>query len=284
VGSLAKSEEVTAEAELATRQENLINAKSNLAKTKLSLLQLINPPRVNLWNRDINLLSTPENPAEKLADIEQHVMIAMQMRPELNQAKLQWQRDELEIVKTKNGLLPQLDLFITLGKTGYADSFGRSAENIAHKNNYDIIGGITFEYPPVNRGAEARNLRAVITRDQAREAINNLSQTIEVDVRDAYLEIIRTKEQVAATAVTRKLQEEKLRVEIEKFRVGLSTSLLVAQTERDLFLSQIAENFAVVNHIKAFVEFYRLEGTLLERRGIASPGRETVKLADISVR
>ena len=137
----------------------------------------------------------------------------MQMRPELNQAKLQWQRGELEVVKTRNGLLPQLDLFITLGRTGYADSFGQSVKNISSTNNYDIMGGISFEYYPHNRGAEARNLRAVVTREQTRESINNLAQMVEVDVRNAYLEIIRAREQVAATAASRKLQEEKLRIE-----------------------------------------------------------------------
>jgi outer membrane protein len=284
IGSLARSELTTAEAELALRQVNLINARSALAKAKLNLLWLINPPGTNLWNREIILQSVPSNPTEQPQDVEMHVAIATQMRPELNQAKLQWQRDELEIVKTKNGLLPRLDAFITLGKTGYADSFGQSVKNIGSENKYDAAAGIIFEYSPVNRGAEARNLRAVVTRDQARESINNLAQTVEVDVRDAYLEIIRAREQVTATAASRKLQEEKLRIETEKYRVGKSTALLIAQVERDFLTSRIAEIQAVVGHIKAFVELYRLDGTLLERRGIASPGRETVKLPDITVR
>ena len=206
--------------------------------------------------------------------------LALQMRPDLNQAKLQWQRDELEIVKTKNGLLPRLDLFLTLGKTGYADSFGHSVDNIFHNNDYDILGGVTFGMSPLNRGEKARHLRAVVTRNQARDAINNLAQLVEVDVRTAYLEIIRTQEQVAATGATRKLQEEKFNVEAEKFRVGKSTSLLVAQTQRDLLVSQIAEIEAVASYIKSFVELYRLEGSLLERRGIVSPGREAVKLKE----
>jgi outer membrane protein len=285
LGSLARSELTTAEAELALRNEDLINARSTLAKTKLSLLQLINPPGANLWNKEVILQSAPSNPTEQPQDVEMHVAIAMQMRPELNQAKLQWQRDKLEVVKTKNGLLPQLDLFITLGRTGYANSFGQSVKNISSsRDDYDIMGGVSFEYYPHNRGAEARNLRAVATREQARESIDNLSQTVEVDVRNAYLEIIRSREQVAATAASRKLQEEKLRIETEKFRVGKSTALLVAQAERDFLSSRIVEVQALVGYIKAFVELYRLDGTLLERRGIASPGREAVKLPDITVR
>jgi outer membrane protein TolC len=281
VGKLAPSELAAAEAEVALRREDLINARSALAQIKLGLLHLINPPSVNLWDREIVLESLPASPSIELDSVEPHIALALKMRPDLNQAKLLWQRDELEVLKTKNGLLPKLDLFITLGKTGYADSFGSSIKDV-HGDNYDALVGLTFEYPPLNRAAEARHLRAVLTRHQAQEAINNLSQLIEVDVRSTYLEIVRTQEQIAATAATRKLQEEKQRWETEKFRVGKSTSLLVAQAQRDLVASQISEVRAVVNYMKAFVEMYRLEGSLLERRGIASPGREPVRLPDMA--
>jgi len=280
VGKLAQSELAAAEAEVALRHEDLINARSTLAKVKLNLLQLINPPWANLWDRDIVLETKPEIPLIELDGVEPHVALALKMRSDLNQAKLQWQRDDLEVVKTKNGLLPKLDLFITLGKTGYSESFEGSFKDM-HHDNFNTTAGISFEYPPINRSAQARNLRAILTRDQAMESIKNLSQLVEVDVRTAYLEIVRTKEQVAATAATRKLQEEKLRAETEKFRVGKSTSLLVAAAQRDLLSSQITATQSVANYIKAFVELYRLEGSLLERRGVASPGREPVKLSDM---
>jgi outer membrane protein TolC len=211
--------------------------------------------------------------------VEPHVALALQMRPDLNQARLLWQRGELEIVKTRNGLLPKLDLFVTLGRTGFAESFGKSIAD-AEDNGYNALAGLNFEFPVRNRAAESRHLRAVLTRRQAKEAIGNLSQLIEVDVRTAYLEIARSQEQVVATAATRKLQEEKVGVETEKFRLGKSTSLLVAQAQRDLVSSQIDEVQAVVGYLKALVEIYRLEGSLLERRGIAGPGREPVELPE----
>jgi len=288
LGDLAPTELSAAEAEVALRREGLINARSTLAKTKLALLRLVNPrgaspaePGASFWDRAVVLTSPPVSPSITLDDVQSHVALAMQMRPDLNQARLLWQRDELEIVKTRNGLLPRLDLFATLGRTGFADSFGGSLKNL-DENNYDALVGFDFEYPLGNRGARARHFRAVLTRQQARESIDNLSQLIDVDVRSAYLEIVRSQEQVAATAATRKLQEEKLRVETEKFRLGKSTSLLVGQAQRDYVSSQIDEIQAVISYLKSFVEMYRLEGSLLERRGIAGPGREPVKLSDAS--
>ena len=279
VGDLAPTERSAAEAEVALRHEALINTRSTLAKTKLDLLRLVNPPGANLWDREVVLASQPTAPSIALDDVQSHVALALQRRPDLNQARLLWQRGDLEILKTRNGLLPKLDLFVTLGRTGFAESFGGSFAG-RDNNALGVLAGLNFEVPVWNRAAESRHLRAVLTHEQAREAIGNLSQLIEVDVRTAFLEIVRSQEQVVATAATRKLQDEKLRVETEKFRLGKSTSLLVAQAQRDLVSSQIDEVQAVVNYRKALVEIYRQEGSLLERRGIAAPGREPVQLPE----
>lgn len=277
-GALAETELAAAQAEMALRREDLINARSTLATVRLRMLRLLNPPGAENWERDIVLQNQPIVLDTPLDDIVSHVQVALRMRPELNQALLAIKRGDLEIVKTRNGLLPKMDLFITLGKSGYANSFERSFREL-DGDNYDFLVGFNFEYPFANRQAEARHQRAILTRKQNVEAVGNLSQLIELDVRSAYIEVTRAKEQVAATQATRKLQEEKLRAETEKFRVGKSTSLLVAQAQRDLVASQISEIQAVANNLKALVELYRLEGSLLERRGISAPGREPFNLS-----
>jgi len=272
IGKLAETEVAAAEAEVARRREALINARSDLAKTRLRLLHLLNPPGANLWQRAVEFHDQPAVPDSALDDVESHVAVALRMRPDLNETRLQVSRGDLELVKTKNGLLPKLDLFITLGKTGYSNSFGPSWRDLGGEG-YDIAGGLAFEYPLGNREPRALHERAALSRRQAEEAVDNLAQLVQVDVRSAYIEAQRAREQVAATAATRKFQEETLRAETEKFRVGKSTTLLVAQAQRDLVASQIAEVEAVVTLLKGLVDLYRLEGSLLDRRGIAAPGR-----------
>ncbi len=275
IGTLPETELAAAQAEEALRKEDLINANSSLATTRLRLLRLTSPRGAKAWEREVVLQDQPVAPSAPLDDVESHVQVALQMRPDLNQARLGIKRGDLEIVKTKNGLLPKMDFFVTLGKSGYANSFGRSLGNL-DEDNYDVQVGLTFEYPFGNRDAEARHRRAILSRRESEEAVGNLAQLVEVDVRSACIEVNRAREQVAATSATRKLQEEKLRAETEKFRVGKSTSLLIAQAQRDLVASQISEVEALVNHLKALVDLYRLEGSLLERRGISAPGREPV--------
>lgn len=271
VGILAETEIIAAQAEIALRQEDLINARSTMEKTHLRLLQMLNPPGTDFWKRKILLLDMPAVPELKLDPVESHVAVALRLRPDLNQARMEVQQSALELIKTRNGLLPKMDLFITLGKTGYAESFSSSVESL-DKDYYDASAGIRFEFPFGNRDARARHQRAVFSREQAAEALENLAQLMEVDVRSAYIEVNRTRQQITATAATRKLQEEKLRIETEKYRVGRSTMFLVAEAQHDLVTSQIAEVEAVVNHLKSLIELYRLGGSLLERRGILVPG------------
>ncbi len=271
VGTMAEAELAAVQAEVAAQQQGLIDAKSTLESNRLRLVRLLNPPGDNPWERDITLVHPPTLPEIEYDEVGAHVAVAIRMRPEMNQAKIDIQKNDIEIVRTKNGLLPKMDLFITLGKTGYADSFSGSVNDV-DGDSYDMMVGLNFEYPVFNRNARAQQRRALLSRDKAEMALDNLQQIIELDVRNAYIELNRTKEQISASTATRKFQEEKLRIETEKFRVGRSTNLFVAQVQRDLLVSRINEVRAVVNYLKAIVHFYRMEGSLLERRGISAPG------------
>jgi outer membrane protein len=280
VGKLAESELAASQAETAIQQQALINARSETETVRLKLLRLINPPGEGLYDRDISLVFRPKIPDITLDSVEDHVALALRLRPVVNQTKLGIKQGDLQIVRTRNGLLPKLDLFITLGKGGYADSFSGSVSDITGSGSYDALAGVNFEYPIHNRDAEARHRRSVLNREQADKALDNLNQLVELDIRAAYIEIKRTKEQITASAATAKFQEETLRIETEKFRVGRSTNFLVSQAQRDALLARINEVESIVNYFKALINFYRLEGTLLERRGIVTPGKEPVTLYD----
>jgi outer membrane protein TolC len=131
--------------------------------------------------------------------------------------------------------------------------------------------GLNFEMPLGNRSARASYERSQLSLEQARAALRNMEQLVQVDVRSACVDVESVAGQVKATAATRALREKTLDTEREKFRVGKSTTLLVSQAARDALASQIAESEAIVAYRKALLALYRLEGSLLARRGIAVP-------------
>ena len=272
VGTLPETELAAAQAEIALRREALINARSRSATLRVQLLRLVKPGALAARGQEVTPQSQPVAPAPDNDAVENHLAVALKMRPDLNQARLLVQRGELELVKTKNGLLPRMDLFVSMGKTGYADSFGGSTRDIT-SDGHDVSAGVSFQLPLGNRAAVSRHRQAGLTQAQSQESLTNLQDLVRADIESACIEVQRTSQQVDATAATRRFQEEKVRSETAKFQVGKSTAILVAAAQNDLVASQVAEVEAVTNCLKAATDLYRLEGSLLERRGVAAPGR-----------
>ncbi len=277
VGQIAETEEIVANAELALRRQQLIDARNDREQARLTLLRLLNPPSARGWDWHISLSDKAVIPEVSLGSAEDHETLAIRLRPDLNEARLQARRGELETVQTANGLLPRLDLFVTLGKTGYARSFGDSFTALDGPG-YDLAAGLAFELPVGNRTAKALDRRARAGYRQALHSIDNLRQLISLEVRTALLEVERSLQQIEASAARRVLQEEVLRTETVRFRVGTATALDVARVQRDLLESRISEVEAIVNYRQALINLYLLDGTLLLRRGIEGPGAEEVLL------
>ena len=279
LGQLARSEIFYGESETAQRRQDLIDAQSVRANARLRLLRLLNPAGENFWQRKVVLLTPPERLDPQLEGVGQHIKVAILMRPDLNQARLAVQRNELEVVKTKNGLLPKLDFFVSLGRTGYASSFGGSVSDFSKgEGGLNVYAGLRFEFPIGNRAPKALYKRSTLELEQEDQALENMAQLAAQDVLSAYIEIARSSKQIIASRATVKYQKKKLEAEVEKYRFGKSTMFRVSQAERDLVESQVLSVRAVADYIKSLTQFYLVEGSLLVRRGISAPGREPVDL------
>lgn len=267
VGVIPKNQAAAAKAEVARRQQALIDAGSTYSERRLQLLRLLNAGGAEHLALQLQATSEPRMPTTELDDVRSHLELAVRSRPDLNEALLRLRQDRLELVRTRNGLLPKLDLFIDLGKTGYAESFATAVHNI-DQDNYDLVAGIRLSSSLGNRAAKAEHRAAGLSKLQAEAALENLKQLIRIDVLLAVNEIERTRKQIEASAVTRTLQEQTLKAEQERFSVGDITSLLVAQAQRDLLVSQLTEIEAIVDYRLGQVNLFLAEGSLLERRGI----------------
>ena len=267
VGLLPETEGAAARAEVALREQALINARSLLEERRLRLLQVINVDQDSLLDREVRAASDPGTASEPIRDRAQRLALARQSRPDLAEARLRLKQGRLETIVTRNGLLPRLDLFMDLGRTGYGES-----TSAAHKeldaDTYDVSAGVRLSHALGNRAAMALDEQARATFLQAREAVRNLGQIVRLEVSLAVNEVERARQQISASEATRRLEEQTARAEEERFDVGSSTALLVAQAQRDLLASQIAEVRAIIEYRIALVELYLAEGSLLQRRGV----------------
>lgn len=269
VGKLAELDLAAVRAEAANRQETLIDARGGYEQARLSFLYMLNPAGKTSWTSIPVLTDAPFIPVDSLASVDDHEALGMKYRADLLQARFSLQKGEIDIVRTRNGLLPKLDFFVTLGRTTYAYEMRDAKPDIGSEFG-EVNGGFSFGMPVSQGDARARFVRAKRSRDQMELAVKNMERMVQRDVRSAYVEVLRARQQINATRVTRELQEQKLDAELEKFRVGKSTNYLVLQAQRDYTASRRDEARSMVTYLNSLTELYLMEGTLLERRGIQS--------------
>ena len=268
VGQLPELELASALAEEARRQQDLIDARSRLEAARLTLNRLVNPDASGRLNTALKTTSDLRVTVSPLGDRQDRLALAERYRSDLGEARLRLEQNRLQTVATRNGLLPRLDAFVSLRKTGFSDGLAGAFENVAGEDTFDVIAGLSLSHFFLNRAANASDLAALAERQQARDAVANLRQLAHLDVRLALNEVDRAAAQISASKTTRRLQARAVTAVKEQFQVGVGTALLVAQAQRDLLASKIAEIRAVVDYRRALVRLYRAEGTLLARRGI----------------
>lgn len=271
-GDRPETEEISALAEVALRRQGLIDARTALERAQDRLARLVRRDTAD-WEQRFRTTSPPAPQEYALESVADYVALGLLHRADLNETRLRIQRGELEVIRTRNGLLPRLDFFLTLGASGYAESFSASLRG-DQGDGYDLIGGLRFELPLGNRSADAEFRRARLSREQSREALDSLERLAIQDIRASWLDADRARAQVRAREETVGLQRELLRVAEIRYRVGTGTALAVAQAQRDLLESELSLREATVRFRQANTDLLLQSGTLLLHRAIDSPGLE----------
>lgn len=267
VGDLAEIELASVNAEVAARRESLIDAQTAYEAARLQFLYLLNPQEPDMWNITPEAMDKPFMPEDAMDSINVHVELGLKYRSDLQQARLSLEQGELEVQQTKNGLLPKLNFFLTYGKSSYAESFGDAYPDPGSKFSH-YSTGLSFSMPLSNRSAKAKYEKNLRSMEQMELSVKNMERLVALDVRSAYIEAVKSREMIEATRVTRELQQINMDAELEKFRVGKSTNILVLQAQRDFTEAMLDESESMINYLNALIDLYVAQGTLLERRGI----------------
>jgi len=128
--------------------------------------------------------------------------------------------------------------------------------------------GFTLTYP-VGKSVEEANLaRARIERDQAAARLRQTELGAVREVRDAALRLEQNRQRIETAQLSRDLAEQRLDAEQKRFEVGMSTSFLVIQAQRDLAVARNNELQANLAYQLAAVAF-----ETAQRAGGAIPAR-----------
>jgi outer membrane protein TolC len=89
--------------------------------------------------------------------------------------------------------------------------------------------------------------------------VRSLELSVVREVRDAALRLEQNRERIETAKLGRELAEQRLDAEQKRFEVGMSTSFLVIQAQRDLAVARDNEQRAYLDYQLAAVTFERAQ-------------------------
>ena len=278
VGTLAPLDIVSAQAEAATRRQNLTVAEANRRTAELTLKRLLVKDTTDpLWAATVDPIDAVQA-RPSTVDLEAAVTRALSERTDLITARKNLASNDVGLRYLHNQMLPQLDATLTYGTRGlggntfvlqngartgevipggWPDAF-RMLRRVDYPN---WTLGVTLSYPVGRSAQDAAYARAKVQYQQAQAQIRGLELTVATDVTNAALQVESTLRRLDAAVAARQLSEKQLEAVQSKFDVGMSTNFFVVQAQRDLLDAQNTELRALLDYQKALVAFERVQQT-----------------------
>jgi outer membrane protein len=200
-------------------------------------------------------------------NVDAAVRRALAERTDIQRVRKEIEISDTNVALAKNETRPDLRIqanYLTDGaggtrlvRTGGFPGTITGTENTAYTN---VLGqlltfdyptwtfGMTLTYPIGKSAAEADLARARIEKDQASTRLRAVELSAVREVREAAWRLEQNRERIETAKLSRELAAQRLEAEQKRFDVGMSTSFLVIQAQRDL---AIAAN----NELQAYLDY-----------------------------
>jgi outer membrane protein TolC len=207
--------------EMQVQQQRLLAFRNDFAKQKLSLARIIGLPTAQEFNLTEKIPVTPATPLT----LDQAIARALRDRPDYQRAQSQVRSAELNRRAMVAENLPTVKVNADIGAQGRNP--GDSAMT------YTTAGVVNL---PIFQGGKVRGdvLQADALLHQRQAALSDLRGQIEFDVRNAFLDLQSSADQVKVAQSSVQLAEEALTQARDRFRAGVATSVEVVQTQEQV--------------------------------------------------
>jgi len=233
--------------ELQTREQQLIAARNDFAKQKLSLARIIGLPPGQ------EFILTEKAPYQALTPlpVEVYLQRAHTSRSDYQAAQAQVRAAELARRAATAGHYPTL---------GFNANYGDIGINPSQSNGtWQVDGGLTI---PIFAGGKVHSdvLEADSQLKQARSQLGDLRGRIDYEVRSALLDLNSAADQVEVARSTVELAEEALTQSRDRFSAGVTDNLEVVQAQESVASAHESYIQSLYAHNLAKVELGRAIG------------------------
>ncbi len=268
-GVLTNLDVFTAEVGVATARRAVIQAEQGVRNAEDSLLQLVNADN---FDARPGIVTFPDY-TEGAPTFAATYKLVRENYPDTLSTEDQIKQLELSLAVAKKSELPQLDLAASLGYSGKATDQGYSdvISNLPHDHGNNWSLGLTYSMPWGRRADQARYRSAAINLNSQKVRLDQLEQSLLVQVRSAVRSVETNLISVEIASQATELSVKNYELQKARFDAGLSTSRLVLQAQDDLETNRLAELTSKVSLRTALAELHRLDGTSLPRFKIEVP-------------
>jgi len=289
VGTIPPIDVVSARAEVATREADILQAEALVRNNQDTLRTLLNMPREKGAPATVIVpVDAPEAEPVPL-NFEEARTRALAHRPDLASAQVDLRTSALNLSYARNQMLPNLSLQAVTWSPGvsgtqilYQDDNplsgvvigtvpgGRSlAFQDAFKFKYkNWFVGLTLDLPLEAIVSRAQVTQARLESRQAALRLKNLEEQAVLAVEIAVRAVETDYKRAQAYKAARELAEERLAAEEKKLKAGMSTNYTVLQQQRDLAQARTNEIRARVDYSLSLARLERAMGTTLESKNI----------------
>ena len=291
IGTLAPITVVQAKSSVATANQNL-----TIAQTNLQLQQLLMKNAITRNVADPILAVAPVIPTDTLQinepfeirPVEDLINEALQARPEIIQSRINLTNKKIGVSALNSQLKPALDLYAFYGASGlsgqqnpycptgepsclstvppggYSDAFSHLFNSTGPDKGIGLNLSITLR----NRQVQADQVRSQLEYHQSEIAVQQQENTIVLQVRQAQFALQQNYAALQSAVAARDYAQQNLDAEQKKYSLGASTSTLVLQASSALTQAQSNVLAAATNYEKSRVQLDLSTGDTLTKLGI----------------
>ena len=276
LGTVARIDVLTSQAEVATRIQAVVQAEGSWRAAQVALKQLIVADTSDpLWEMTVVPTSRPAYTAAPELDVPTAIGRALEGRTDIELLRRQGDGLDLSLRLLEDQQKPAVNLSLGLTYTGVGgtqliranDGLGSTATGSIPGGYFDALSalgsldfptwtvGLNLTLPVNNTAADAAAARGRVQRRQVDARLATIELQAAATITRLADSVVNADQQVQASTVARELAEQRLELENARLEVGLSTTFLVLQAQRDLATAQNIELRALLDYRRAMVDF-----------------------------
>ena len=242
VGTVAKSDVLRSQVELANQQQNLVTAQNNYDVAVATFNNIVGLPTDTIVDAKEDLSYTKYD-----ISLPRCTDYALIHRPDGIAMERAWKKAEAQMKAAKSGYRPQVNASVSRSWAGDSPFSTNSVNYTPQQDSTAAVLSANWNIFD-NNVTEAQVQQAKASMRKAEQKLYETQETIQLDVRKAYLNLLAAEQNIHTTKVAVDQAQEDYKIAQVRYSAGVGTNLDVMDAESKLIQTQTTYITALYNY------------------------------------